>query len=387
MRIFNEKTKIIDGIDSVKYLSQIKAEKVCIVTDKYMIQFGLVEKVTEILRNKGVEYKIFDEVQPDPPIEIVNKGLQHIVKMRPKLLIAIGGGSVIDAAKAIMYFCIKAKEKLVDSKHIEKPLFVAIPTTSGTGSEVTAYSVITDKSKNIKIPIVDDVMIPDVAILDAEFTKTVPPSVTADTGMDVLTHAVEAYTAKNTSDFSDMYAEKSIKLVVNNLLRVYDNGNDMVAREKMHVASCMAGVAFNNAGLGITHSLAHILGARFKLSHGKSNAILLPYTIKYNSGIYDDNYSNSEIIKRYRNIAKLIGLPSLSVKEEVANLVECIKIINFKLDIPTSLKEYGIDRREFEENLDEMSEKALQDSCTLTNPREATKKDLTRIYMEAYIGA
>ncbi|WP_425449515.1 1-propanol dehydrogenase PduQ [Dethiothermospora halolimnae] len=382
MKKFQQRTKVQYGIDSVKYLNEITEKRVYIVTDEFMIKFGLVEKATEILDSNKIEYKIFDKVKPDPSLDLIKKGLKNMMEYRPDLLLAIGGGSSIDAAKAMLYFNIKTAEEIVDRDNINKPTFIAIPTTSGTGSEVTSYSVITDKEKNLKIPLVDDIMVPDVAIIDCEFTKSVPPSVTGDTGMDVLTHALEAYVAKDASDYTDVYSEKAIKNVFSYLIRAYDDGNDMEAREKLHFASCMAGIAFNNAGLGINHSLAHSLGAKFKLSHGRANAILLPYVIEYNSGIANNIIDN--ITKKYSTISKILGLPSSNCREGVISLIEAIKVINKRLNIPICIKEVGIDRDEFEESIEDISSKAIEDICTLGNPRSVTKKELKGILKRAY---
>ncbi|WP_432408086.1 1-propanol dehydrogenase PduQ [Wukongibacter sp. M2B1] len=386
MQKFQIKTQIHSGHNSINYLKTIDARKACIVTDKLMIQLGMVDKVTNVLETNNIEYKVFDEVEPNPSLETVTRGLHHIVETKPDLLIAIGGGSAIDAAKAIMFFCIKTKEELVDKEAVKKPCFVAIPTTSGTGSEVTAYSVITDKKKNAKIPISEEIMVPDVAILDAEFTKTVPPFVTADTGMDVLTHSIEALVSKEASEYTDMFAQKSIELVFRYLIRAYKDGNDMTAREKMHDASCMAGIAFTNAGLGITHSLAHSIGAEYGLSHGRANAILLPYVIEYNSGIENNNDDNLKADERYRFVSRLLGLPSNTVEEGVMALIEAVRTMNKMLNIPVTLKETGIDRDEFEKNLDKITKRAIKDICTMSNPKKVNSDDLKNILKRAYCG-
>lgn len=387
MKRFQVGPQIYYESGAVKHLYNIDAKKAFIVTDKFMVQFGLVDRVTKILDDKNINYEVFSNVEPNPSLEIVTKGLEYIIKTKPDLLIAIGGGSSIDAAKAIVLFYMKMKKKMLTTEITNKPYFVAIPTTSGTGSEVTSYSVITDKKNNIKIPLKDDEMIPNVAIVDCDFTETVPPSVTADTGMDVLTHAIEAYVSNEASDYTDIYAEKAINIVFNYLLRAYKNGNDQLAREKMHNASCMAGIAFTNASVGINHSLAHALGAKFKLPHGRANAILLPYVIKYNSGIYNNTkYENIKVAERYAQISKTIGLPSSSVEEGVISLIEAVKILNRKLNIPLTIEKAGVSKEEFESNLIEMSETALQDICTVGNPRVPTKAEILQIFKEAYTG-
>ncbi len=386
MRKFLVGPEIYYGKNSINYFNNVNATKACIVTDKFMVKLGIVKKITDILDKNDIEYDIFPEIEPDPSLQTIKKGLDRIFQSRPDLLIAIGGGSAIDAAKAIMFLCIKTKEKLIDIESIKKPWFVAIPTTSGTGSEVTAYSVVTDKENNIKIPLSEDLMIPDVAILDYELTMTVPPSVTADTGMDVLTHAFEAYVSKAANDYTDMYAIKAIKNAFNNVLKAYNNGSDEEARGKMHDASCMAGIAFTNSSLGINHSLAHTFGAKYKLSHGRCNAIFLPYVIKYNSGLSNDGIGNIEVSKRYTEIAKSLGLPSSNIKEGVISLIEAVKILNRELKIPVTIEEAGIDKKEFEDSINEMAGKALEDVCTSGNPIAANKEDLIKIFKEAYQG-
>jgi acetaldehyde dehydrogenase/alcohol dehydrogenase len=279
------------------------------------------------------------------------------------------------------------RKKMLMNKNIIKPYFIAIPTTSGTGSEVTSYSVITDTQNNVKIPLKDDEMLPDVAILDCEFTKSVPPTVTADTGMDVLTHAIEAFISKGASDCTDALSQMAIEYVFKYLLNCYKNGEDIVSREKIHSASCMAGVAFENASLGLNHSLAHAFGAKFKVSHGKANAIFLPYVIKYNSGLFDENdYIGFETCKKYAKISRLLGLPTSDLKEGVIMLIKSIKVLNNQLNIPLTIQEMGINEDEFEYFLEEMTQVALKDVCTQGNPRVPVEKDIYIIFKEAYYG-
>jgi len=384
MEKFLVKPAIYYGQDSLRYLYGLKGQKACIVTEKVMVELGLVDQVTRILDERNITYEVFTESVPNPPLELVEKGLTHIIQGKPDLLIAVGGGSAIDAAKAIMLCCLKTKEQFVNPDEIHKPWFVAIPTTSGTGSEVTSYSVITDTKSNKKLVLIDDVMLPDAAVLDIRFTKSVPPNVTADTGMDVLTHAIEAYVSKKANDYTDIYAEKAIRLTFGYLLKAYRDGANEEARQKMHNASCMAGIAFNNASLGINHSLAHVLGSKFKLPHGKSNAILMPYVIHYNSGIDDNNLACFGAAAKYAALAKLMRLPASTVREGVTSLCEAVKYFNRELNIPVTVKEAGIERLSFENSLEEMAETALADLCTPGNPRKANKSDLINILRQAY---
>ena len=340
----------------------------------------------EILDKASIKYEIFYEVEPEPTMEVVTNALKKFMNSKADTLIAIGGGSVIDTSKGIIYFINKLRDKM-DEKVSQKPFFVVIPTTSGTGSEVTSYAIITDSNEHKKITLKDDVMYADVAILDAEFTKTVPPSVTADTAMDALTHALEAYVSNNASECTDALAQSAIEIINEYVVKVYKNGLDMLSRERIQIASCMAGIAFENASLGINHSLAHAIGAKFKISHGKANAILLPYVVEYNCGLFDKNeYNTFETAKKYSKIARCIGLPSSDFKEGVLMLIKSIKILNSKLNIPHSIKDLGIEETVFNESLDELCVRALEDACSLGNPRKASKEDLGGILKAAYVG-
>lgn len=382
MHTFAMKTKILSGNDSLDFIKTLKSQSVCVVTDKTMGKIGVLEQVTCVLDRAHIQYHIFDSVEANPSLETVQKGLYHIIENKPDVLIAVGGGSVIDAAKAIMYFCIKTKEELIHKTKIHKPLFVAIPTTSGTGSEVTSFSVITDNQTHTKIPITDELMLPDIAILDARFTLSVPPFVTADTGIDVITHALEAYVAKNANAFSDVYAEKALDYGFKNLLQAFGDGKNVIARQKMHDASCMAGIAFTNAGLGINHSLAHVIGGRFKISHGRANGILLPHVIAYNAGILD---GNDEIYgKRYDEVAMKLGLNMPTRKERILALIELIKRYNEKLGIPSTFGKFGLEEKAYMCGLNEMATIALADVCTSSNPREVTCEELAEILKRAY---
>jgi acetaldehyde dehydrogenase/alcohol dehydrogenase len=386
MKRFLVRPEVYYGSNALGYLDGIEGKRAFIVTDPFMVKLGMVAKITDILEKKHIEYEVFSEVEPDPSLDTVKKGLNQIIYTKPDLLIAIGGGSSIDAAKAIMCFCIHLKEKFVDAHSIKKPWFVAIPTTSGTGSEVTSYAVVTDKVNNIKIPLNEALMIPDVAILDEELTKTVPPIVTGDTGMDVLTHALEAYVSRESCDYTDIYAEKAIQSVFGYLLRAFKNGSDMEARAKLHNGSCMAGIAFTNATLGINHSLAHAFGGKFKLPHGRSNAIFLPYVIKFNAGLEYGEVKNLAVAERYASIAKMLNFPAATVAEGVRSLIEGIRVLNTVLGIPTAIKNMNISKDAFEGSTAEMIEGVLKDICTPGNPVKVTEKDIERLFKEAYEG-
>ena len=378
-------TDLISGEGTIEYVRTLPFKKVCIVTDRVMVKLGIVDQLTQHLEASRIEYKVFDRVEANPSLETVNLGLHHIIDYKPEALIAIGGGSVIDAAKAIIYFCIKTKETLLDITHIAKPLFIAIPTTSGTGSEVTSISVITDSKTHTKIPLKNALMLPDVAILDSSLTISVPKAITADTGMDVITHAVEAYVATGANRFTNLFVEEAITLAFNNLLKAYENSNNKEARQHMHDASCMAGIGFNNAGLGINHSLAHAIGGQFGVSHGRANAILLPYTIAFNSGLED--HLLAEFGLPYAKLANLIQIDSEDMAVEVRSLIAVIKQFNKKMGIPETFEAYGIDSEAYYKAIPEMAKSALEDICTTSNPRTVTLKVLEKQFEQAFKGA
>ncbi|MBU5591901.1 iron-containing alcohol dehydrogenase [Clostridium sp. MSJ-4] len=376
------------GAGKLEELRKLDCKRVFIVTDPFMVTSGTINKVTENLEAANIEFAIFSDIVPDPPLEIVSKGIKKMDEFNPEAVIALGGGSAIDAAKAIIYFRSLISKGLNQGVEHKKVVFIAIPTTSGTGSEVTAFSVITDKKHNVKYPLVEESMVPDMAILDANLVKTVPNFITADTGMDVLTHAIEAYVSTEHSDFSDALAEKAIKLVFNYLEKAYKNGEDLEAREKMHNASCIAGMAFTNASLGINHSMAHILGGRFHIPHGKANAILLPYVIEYNADLSFNNRNEySDTAKRYAEIARFLNLTSSNnVREGVKALIRAINSLRKSLGIPSSIKEVNISKKDFEDNIEDLSKIALNDGCTATSPRKPTVEELNILFKKVYEG-
>ena len=358
---FEIKTKISCGIGALESLKDINNKKIFIITDPFMIESKTIDKI--LINIEGNDCDIFSEIVPDPPIEIVVKGMEKIKEYSPDIIIALGGGSAIDAAKAIMDF----SKQIFKIDEIE---FIAIPTTSGTGSEVTSFSVITDAQKGTKYPLVSDDLIPNKAILDPELVKTVPNFITADTGMDVLTHAIEAYVSTGSNDFSDALAEKAIKLVHEYLIDAYKDGLNLEAREKMHNASCMAGLAFNQASLGLNHGIAHIVGAKFHIPHGRTNSILLPYVIEYNANISGyNNASYSDTAKKYAQIAKMLGLECSNVRLGVKSLVNEIKKMQKNMNMPMKLTDCKVNKVDVENLLPEIAQLALKDGCTKTNPR------------------
>lgn len=384
MKAFGMKTEIVSGINALAHVKAMPSKKVFLVTDETMVSIGVARQLEDHLKSAGTPYYLFQEVEANPKVETVKKGLKLMVENRVDTLIALGGGSVIDAAKAMMYFCIKSKEMLVDKDAIHKPRFIAIPTTSGTGSEVTSFSVITDEETQTKVALTDPLMLPDIAILDATLTLSVPPAVTADTGMDVITHALEAYMAKRASEFSQVYAEKSLLVAFDYLVKAYQDGSNREARQKMHEASCMAGLAFTNAGLGINHSLAHAIGGRFKISHGRANAILLPHIIAYNAGLTDKELTAEG--EAYGKLATQLGIPDIDAKNKVKALVRIVERYRKELKIEDSFRSYGIDENEYKRAVESMAAIALKDVCTNDNPREVTQKELEILLLQSYSG-
>ena len=363
MNEFTLKTKIVFGDNAISELQNLSESKFFIIADPYIVSGGMINTITGQLKEK--DFRVFSEIVPDPPLETVAQGIKEISEYKPQCVIAVGGGSAIDTAKAILFYG--------DSKNIR---FIAVPTTSGTGSEVTSFSVITDKSKGIKYPLVSDEMIPDTAILEVDFVKTVPQKIVADTGIDVLTHAIEAYVSVKATDFSDAFAEKAIRIVRENLLKSYSG--DKAAKEKMHTASLMAGLAFNSASLGLNHAIAHNIGARLHIPHGRANGILLPQVIKFNSGIADYTSTDyNECAVRYAQIAKLFGIDGGNIKILVKGLVRETEKLMKAMGMPLSLKEAGTECSK--ETAELIADGAISDNCIKTNPQKASKADILKI--------
>ncbi|MBT2655712.1 bifunctional acetaldehyde-CoA/alcohol dehydrogenase [Bacillus sp. ISL-18] len=409
MQWFKVPSKIYFEKNSTQYLAKMpKISKAFIVTDPGMVKLGYVDRVLYYLRKRPdyVHCEIFSDVEPDPSIETVMKGAEMMANFQPDVIIALGGGSAMDAAKGMWlfyeypdaeFFGLKQKfldirKRIVKYPHLgQRAQFVAIPTTSGTGSEVTSFSVITDKEANIKYPLADYELTPDVAIIDPQFVMTVPKHITADTGLDVLTHAIEAYVSCMANDFTDGLAMKAIQLVFEYLPRAYRNGQDEEAREKVHNASTIAGMAFANAFLGINHSLAHKLGADFHIAHGRANAVLLPHVIRYNATkpkkfTAFPKYNHFKADKRYAEIARTLGLPAATIEEGVESLVQAIIRLAQELEVPMSLAANGIDSAEFESKIDLLSDRAFEDQCTTANPKLPLVTELAEIYRLAYKG-
>ena len=374
------KTELHVGKGALQQLSHYKNEHILVVADPFLKTSGTLDAILANFDDNN-DIVVFTDIVPDPPIETVVAGIKSAGDKPISIVLSIGGGSAIDASKAMYYF---AKKQGAFSEAI----LIAIPTTSGTGSEVTDFSVITDADKGTKYPLVTSEILPDVAILDADLVMSLPSNITADTGMDVLTHAIEAYVSTEATDFSDALAEKAIKLVFEYLPKAYKNGQDVEAREKMHAASTLAGMAFNTAYLGINHSLAHAAGAKFHVPHGRLNSILMPHVIQYNAGIDLNNRSrqaaDKTVASRYQDIAKLLGCSASSPVSGVRQLVEAIKKLQRKLEMPISLREYGVKADVFAQYKVEISEAALHDGCTPTNPRVPTAEELLKVLEKAF---
>ena len=372
MSLFHIKPKIYYGSDSLDILRTLEMKKVFIVTDKTMVKLGVINNITDILKERNVEIEVYSDVNPDPKDEEIIKGMLDFVSFDPDCVIALGGGSPIDACKGILYFVKKIKRAMNET---EKLTFIAVPTTSGTGSEVTTYSVVT--SGNKKIPLSDVEMLPDIAILNPVFTETLPPAVIGDTGMDVLTHAIEAYVSKNKNLFTDTLAIGAIKTVFEDLVNNYNDPTLEKERINMQIASCMAGVAFSNAALGINHSVAHTLGAKFHKAHGKLNALIMPKIIKFNA-------QNKEAAKLYSEISKALGFTPKSDDEGVEYLIKSIELRSSKMGIPTRLRDLGINEGEFNSSIEAMLDSIDNDMCTAGNPRRFSRVEMKELLLSLY---
>ncbi len=409
MQWFKIPDKIYFEKNSIQYLEKMPdISKAFIVTDPGMVTLGYTDKILYYLRKREnpVHCRIFSEVEPDPSIETVRKGAEMMEEFKPDVIIALGGGSAMDAAKGMWLFYehpdidfnalrlrfLDIRKRAFKFPKMHRAKLVAIPTTSGTGSEVTSFAVISDKKNNMKYPLADYELTPNVAIIDPQFVMTLPKSATADTGLDVLTHAIEAYVSVMASDYTDGLAIKAIQLVFKYLPRAYKNGaDDEEAREKMHNASCIAGMAFTNAFLGLNHSIAHKIGGEYHVPHGRANAVLLPYIIEYNSKIPSKlvsfpKYKKFIADEKYAEIAQYIGQPSKTAAEGVTNLANAVRSLMKEIDMPSSFAECGINENEYMSKLSEIANKAFEDQCTTANPKLPLISEIEEIMKKAYYG-
>lgn len=379
------------GKGSLEELKNLTGKKaIVVVGGGSMKRFGFLDRAVGYLKEAGMEVELFENVEPDPSVETVMRGAEAMRKFEPDWIVSMGGGSPIDAAKAMWAFYEYPEttfEDLITPFNFPtlrtKAKFCAIPSTSGTATEVTAFSVITDYKKGIKYPLADFNITPDVAIVDPDLAETMPQKLTAHTGMDAMTHAIEAYVSTLHCNYTDPLAIHAIKMIHKDLKSSYDG--DMKARDRMHDAQCLAGMAFSNALLGIVHSMAHKTGAAYSgghIVHGCANAMYLPRVIQFNA-------KNPEAAERYAEIAKAIDLKGDTTEELVAALVEEIKAMNVSLDIPAGIKDYEggiIDEKEFFDKLSQVAENAIGDACTGSNPRIPTQEEMEGLLKACFYG-
>lgn len=380
---------IYHGKDALENLKNLKGKKAIVVTGGTTMQkFGFLKKTVDYLKETGMEVITFEGVEADPSVETVLKGAKVMQEFQPDWIVSIGGGSPIDAAKAMWVFY-EYPETTFEALCVPfsfptlrtKAKFCAIPSTSGTGTEVTAFSIITDSSKGIKYPLADFNITPDVAIVDPALAETMPKKLIAYTGMDALTHGIEAYVSTCHSDFTDPLALQSIKTIFQTLKKSWDG--DLEARASMHNAQCLAGMAFSNALLGIVHSLAHKTGTAYKsghITHGCANSIYLPKVIQYNS-------KNSEALKRYGEIAKFVGLSEENDSKLTVALIGKIRALSDSIEVVRSIQKYDggiIDENEFLATLSAVAQNAIGDACTGSNPRQPTPQEMEKILLACY---
>ena len=405
-KVYIKKGCLPVALDELKTVMDKK--RVFIVTDEFLYTNGYTKPITNKLEEMGISHTTFFNVQPDPTLASAKEGAKAMESFKPDCIIAIGGGSAMDAAK-IMWVLYEHPEvdfadmamRFVDirkriytfPKMGEKAYFIAIPTSAGTGSEVTPFAVITDEKTGIKYPLADYELMPKMAIVDADMMMNAPKGLTSASGIDAVTHSLEAYASMMATDYTDGLALRSLKVIFKYLPRAYNEGaNDPEAREKMANAATMAGMAFANAFLGVCHSMAHKLGAFFHIPHGIANALLIDKVIRFNSsqtpvkmGTFPQ-YSYPHTLERYAEIADYLDLGGNSSEEKVENLIKAIEELKEKIGIKKTIKEYGVEEKEFLDRLDEMSKQAFDDQCTGANPRYPLIEEIKEMYLQAYYG-
>ncbi len=383
MKRFTIPRDVYFGDNALDCLKTIEGSKAFIVVgSERTMNDGTIAKIQAHLKEANIESTVFCGIEADPSVETVMKGTKAMQEYNPDLIIGVGGGSPIDAAKAMWIFYEYPNHTFEEAaKPFTLPLlrkkarFVAVTTTSGTGTEVTAFSIITDEKTNIKYPIADYNITPDVAIVDTTLVQSLTPTLVANTGMDALTHSFEAYVSVVEDAFADALGIKSIEMIVNNVVKSY-NGEEE-ARKTMHVAQCLAGMAFSNAILGIVHSMAHKTGRVFGIPHGCANAIYLPYAIQYNA-------KDERAAALYADIAKRIGLAGNTTGELVKSLVALVADLKVKMNMPKTMKDFGVDEKEFLAQLSTIAEAACNDACTSTNPRTIDPATMEKLFKAAY---
>ncbi len=394
------------ALEELKY--DLNKKKVFIVTDKFLFENGYTKVITDKLNELGIEHTTYSNVTSDPTLECGIEGTKAMQEFKPDCIIAVGGGSAMDAGK-IMWVMYEHPELKFDEmamrfmdirkriykfpKMGEKAYFVAVPTSAGTGSEVTPFTVITDEKTGIKYPLADYELMPKMAIVDCNMMMNSPKSLTSATGIDALTHCLEAIASMMATDYTDGLAKQSLKTIFEYLPRAYDNGaNDPEAREKMANAATMAGMAFANAFLGVCHSMAHKLGAYHHLPHGIANALMIDYVLRFNSsevptkmGTFSQ-YDHPNTLRKYAEVAEFIGIGGNSDEEKLENLIKKIDELKEHIEIKKTIKDYGVDEKVFLDTLDEMSEMAYDDQCTGSNPRLPLISEIKEMYLKAYYG-
>ena len=354
MNVFELKPKVYFGEGALSALGDIKSASAVIFTDAFMEKSGNAQKIASMMSGCA-RVRIYAKIIPDPPVELIADALSFLLEEETDAVVALGGGSSIDAAKSTLLMFEKKTGK-------QLPL-VAVPTTSGTGSEVTKFAVITDREAGVKYPLVSDKLLPTVAILSSDLVASVPKNITADTGFDVITHALEAYISTLANDFTDAFAEKALELAFEYLPRACANGQDLEAREKMHTASCLAGMAFNDVSLGVNHGIAHALGANFHIPHGRANAMMLSHVMKFNA-------EDARAAAKMARIARYVGLPAYGERQGAMNLINEIRRMSKALGIPQTLADAGVRRADYEACRAHIVKSAVNDACTATNPRK-----------------
>ncbi|WBW96599.1 iron-containing alcohol dehydrogenase [Oceanirhabdus sp. W0125-5] len=372
------------GEGTIEELKNLKGKRAAIVIGGSAVKKnGALEKVEKFLKEAGMETTLIEGVEADPSVKTVMSGVEVMNNFQPDWIIGLGGGSPMDAAKAmwIFYeypeFTFEEAAKPFNLPELrQKSKYAAIPTTSGTGSEVTSFAVITDTETGVKYPIADFNITPDIAIVDTDLAQSMPAKLVAHTGMDALTHSLEAYVSTMSNELTDALAMKSIEMIQDYMVESFKG--DENSRAKMHISQCLAGMSFSNAILGIVHSMAHKTGKIFEVPHGCANAIYLPIAIEFNSEVAG---------AKYADVARRLGLEGAKEEELVKSLVQFVRDLNKAMNIPRTLKEFGVEEAKFLANLEDISKNAVADPCTGTNPREISVEQMKELFNRAYYGA
>lgn len=405
-KVYIKKGCLPVALDELKTV--LNKKKAFIVTDSFMYHNGYTKPITDKLDEIGIQHTCFFDVAPDPTLGCAKEGAKQMSAFEPDCIIALGGGSAMDAAKIMwvlyehpeadfmdmaMRFIDIRKRIYTFPKMGEKAYFIAVPTSAGTGSEVTPFAVITDEKTGVKYPLADYQLMPNMAVIDTDFHMSAPKGLTAASGIDAVTHALEAYASVMATDYTDGLALQALKVIFEYLPRAYDNGTtDIKAREKMANAATMAGMAFANAFLGVCHSMAHKLGAFYHLPHGVANALMIEQVLRFNAceapikmGTFSQ-YDHPHTLERYAEVADALGLGGDTDKEKLESLINAVNSLKKRVGIKDSIKEYGIDENEFLAKLDEMTEQAFDDQCTGANPRYPLMSEIKQMYLNAYYG-